>query len=189
MDLGNPGRAFRPPRSGTHRARPPPPGDRRGRNFGPASFSAPQGPSGCGVEGRRGRHSSPATQGALPEICQKLRYAQPRAAPHPSARQRLSGPLPARLPRPDHRPTPPPWPTARTRHGAGRGGRRGTGGGAGQCTRAWLSSSERPRCRPSMIDQNREQFMGSLAGHCRPCSSAVRATSIRCCCSASSANL
>ena len=68
-------------------------------------------------------------------------------------------------------------------------GRRGTGGGAGQCTRAWLSSSERPRCRPSMIDQNREQFMGSLAGHCRPCSSAVRATSIRCCCSASSANL
>jgi len=98
-------------------------------------------------------------------------------------------PLPARLPRPDHRPTPPPWPTARTRHGAGRGGRRGTGGGAGQCTRAWLSSSERPRCRPSMIDQNREQFMGSLAGHCRPCSSAVRATSIRCCCSASSANL
>jgi hypothetical protein len=63
------------------------------------------------------------------------------------------------------------------------------GGGAGQCTRAWLSSSERPRCRPSMIDQNREHFMGSLAGHCRPCSSAVRATSIRCCCSASSANL
>ena len=58
-----------------------------------------------------------------------------------------------------------------------------------QCARAWLSSSDRPRCRPSMIDQNREHFMGSLAGHCRPCSSAVRATSIRCCCSASSANL
>jgi SAM-dependent methyltransferase len=36
-----------------------------------------------------------------------------------------------------------------------------------------------------MIDQNREHFMGSLAGHCRPCSSAVRATSIRCCCTAS----
>jgi hypothetical protein len=66
---------------------------------------------------------------------------------------------------------------------------RRSGGGAGQCTRAWLSSSERPRCRPSMIDQNREHLMGSLAGHCRPCSSAVRATSIRCCCSASSANL
>jgi len=58
-----------------------------------------------------------------------------------------------------------------------------------QCARAWLSSTERPRSRPSMIDQNREHLMGSLAGHCRPCSSAVRATSIRCCCSASSANL
>jgi hypothetical protein len=54
---------------------------------------------------------------------------------------------------------------------------------------AWLSSSERPRVRSSMIDQNREHFMGSLAGHFRPCSSAVRATSIRCCCSASSASL
>ena len=58
-----------------------------------------------------------------------------------------------------------------------------------QCARAWLSSSDRPRSRPSMIDQNREHFMGSLAGHCRPCLSAVRATSIRCCCSASSASL
>lgn len=58
-----------------------------------------------------------------------------------------------------------------------------------QCARAWPSSSGRPRSRPSMIDQNREHFIGSLAGHCRPCSSAARATSIRCCCSASSANL
>ena len=32
-----------------------------------------------------------------------------------------------------------------------------------------------------MIDQNREHFIGSLAGHRRPCSSAVRATSRRCC--------
>lgn len=58
-----------------------------------------------------------------------------------------------------------------------------------QCARAWASSSESPCWRPSMIDQNREHFMGSLAGHCRPCSSAVRATSIRCCCSDNSANL
>jgi hypothetical protein len=29
-----------------------------------------------------------------------------------------------------------------------------------------------------MIDQNREHFMGSLAGHCRPCSSAVRAVQL-----------
>jgi hypothetical protein len=58
-----------------------------------------------------------------------------------------------------------------------------------QCARVWLSSIDRPRSRPSMIDQNREHCVGSPAGHCRPCSSAVRATSIRCCCSANSANL
>jgi hypothetical protein len=34
-----------------------------------------------------------------------------------------------------------------------------------QCTRAWLSSNESPRSCPSMIDQNREQSMGSPAGH------------------------
>ena len=51
-----------------------------------------------------------------------------------------------------------------------------------QCARAWLSSGERPRSRPWMIHQNLEHFMGSLVGHCRPCSSAVRAISIRCCC-------
>jgi len=32
-----------------------------------------------------------------------------------------------------------------------------------QCTRAWLSSRERPWCRPSMIDQNREQRNGFVA--------------------------
>jgi hypothetical protein len=30
-----------------------------------------------------------------------------------------------------------------------------------------------------MIDQNQEHFMGSPAAHCRPWSSAVRATSMR----------
>jgi hypothetical protein len=34
-----------------------------------------------------------------------------------------------------------------------------------QCTRAWLSSNESPRSCPPMIDQNREQRMGSPAGH------------------------
>src|SRR5215212_5396916 len=41
-----------------------------------------------------GVHAMDCRAGPLPEICQKLRYTQPRATPRPDPRQRLS---PARL--------------------------------------------------------------------------------------------